>query len=186
MHIVNIVILEDGSRYMVDVSFGGDGATRPLPLDNPGRVFSNLGRQEIRLVWDRLPEQISASSKHWVYQYRNGSEKEWNSFYAFGENEWLETDFKVSNWYVSQHSDSFQRHMVLVVKFLREGESIIGKRMLVDEAVKENLGGRTIVLKMCETEEERVRVLSEMFGIVLTTEEAGAIRGYRTELCGKR
>lgn len=70
--------------------------------------------------------------------------------------------------------------MALVVKFLREGDAIVGKRMLVDAIVKENLGGRTSVLKVCESEDERVRALREMFGIVLTAEEVGG--DWRTEL----
>jgi arylamine N-acetyltransferase len=181
MHIVNIVTLADGSRYVVDVSFGGDGPTRPLPLIEK-QVCTNLGAQQVRLVWESLPEQVSSRSKSWIYQYRNGVEKPWNSYYAFNEVEWLPADFTGPNYYVSQHGDSFQRHMLLVVRFLRGDESIVGKRMLAGNVVKENKGERTAVLKICESEKDRVDALQELFGIELTTEERQAIQGYRTQI----
>lgn len=80
-------------------------------------------------------------------------------------------------------------YMVLVTKFLRRacrtsitGEEIYGKRMLVDGVVKENLGGKTKILKECKTEVERVEALQEYFGIELTDDEKEAISGYKTEL----
>ena len=48
--------------------------------------------------------------------------------------------------------------------------------MLVDGVVKENLGGKTIVIKVCEGEEERVRALEDFFGIRLTAEEREGIK----------
>lgn len=32
VHIVNLVTLPDGTKWMTDVGFGGDGATKPMPL----------------------------------------------------------------------------------------------------------------------------------------------------------
>ena len=39
---VNIVTLADGSKYVLDVGFGADGATRPLPLVE-GKVSQGIG-----------------------------------------------------------------------------------------------------------------------------------------------
>jgi len=63
-----------------------------------------------------------------------------------------------------------------------EGGRIYGKRMLVDGVVKENLGGRTKVVRQCRNEKERVGALREYFGITLTEEQIGGIRGYITEI----
>lgn len=99
------------------------------------------------------------------------------------------------NFYVSGYmgEGNFQTRNVLVVGFLRgrdEGEGgeevIIGKRMLVNGVLKENLGGKTRVVRVCENEEERVRVLREVFGIVLLDEEIAGIRGRCVELRGER
>jgi hypothetical protein len=51
--------------------------------------------------------------------------------------------------------------------------------------VKENSGGKTRVVKVCETEEERVEVLREFFGILLNEEEIGGVKGRNVELKGK-
>ena len=107
---------------------------------------------------------------------------EWNSFYAFPEMEFTEEDFKVVNWWTSTSmaETNWQTRRVLVVRFLRgvvekegreeEGEEggregIVGKVMLVNGEVKRNDGGKTKVVRVCRSEEERVEVLREEFGM---------------------
>ena len=96
------------------------------------------------------------------------------------------------NFYASQSPASFQTRMVLVIKFLLrrdengdgvkdEGE-IYAKVMMVDGTVKRNLGGKTAVVRVCESEDERVEALREYFGITLTAEEREGIRGRAVEL----
>ncbi len=100
VHIVNIVTLLGGTRWVVDVGFGGDGATKPLPLVE-GHVTRNIGTQDIRLTQDFIPGQTEQSPerKFWIYQYRNSTEQPWNSFYAFSEMvEFLPADFAIMNW----------------------------------------------------------------------------------------
>jgi len=126
---------------------------------------------------------------------------EWNSFYAFPEMEFTEEDFKVVNWWTSTSmaETNWQTRRVLVVRFLRgvvekegreeEGEEggregIVGKVMLVNGEVKRNDGGKTKVVRVCRSEEERVEVLREEFGIELTEEEREGIRGRNVELLG--
>ncbi|CAD6444976.1 1af300d4-301c-40f7-9d3c-26640c0373cd-CDS [Sclerotinia trifoliorum] len=119
-HIVNIVTLPqcNHQKYMVDIAFGGDGATKPLPLIS-GHSVHNLGTQEIRLIYESIPQQIDQSKPLWIYQYRNNAEQEWNSFYAFSEHEFLDVDFEMVNFYVSRDvsEGNFQVGNVLVVGF---------------------------------------------------------------------
>ncbi|KAF7888917.1 hypothetical protein EAF00_009217 [Botryotinia globosa] len=173
---------------MIDVAFGGDGATKPLPLIS-GHSIHNLGTQEIRLVYEPIPQQIDQSKPLWIFQYRNGPEKEWNSWYAFSEHEFLPEDFEIMNYFVSTNMSerNFQTKNVLIVAFVmgedEEGkEKIVGKRMLFNEMVKENMGGKTRLVKVCESESERVEIIREFFGITLTDEEKDAIRGRIVEL----
>ena len=190
-HIVLIVTLADNTQYVVDVSYGGDGPTQPMPLVED-QVFRNLGSQEARLNYDHIPgqTQLTPGRRLWIYQGRNSPELPWMSFYCFTHTiEWLPNDFEVSNCFTSTHSTSPMANMVLVVKFLRResrgsvtGEEIYGKRMLVDGVVKENLSGKTVVIKECKTEGERIQALREYFGIELTDEEKEAIKGHKTEL----
>lgn len=104
-------------------------------------------------------------------------------------------DFEVMNFYTSQSVavTNFQTRTVLIVRFLRgvvngckEGEEveegITGKIMLVNGEVKRNDGGKTRVVKVCQTEEERVEALKKYFDIVLTEEEKLGVRGRNVEL----
>ena len=179
------------------MAFGGDGASKPLPLIED-HITPNIGTQEIRLVRDFIPGQTrrpssSAADNLWIYQYRNGADKDWNAFYAFSDQvEFLPQDFGIMNWHTAHDPTSFQTFTVLVVKFLRRPKAgvpgdaeIFGKRMMVDGVVKENLGGRTEVVRVCRYEGERVEALREWFGIELMGEERQGIRGWRTELKGE-
>jgi arylamine N-acetyltransferase len=184
-HIVNIVTLPNGTKWMLDVGFGGDGATKPLPLVS-GHIEQNLGPQEIRLVHDNIPGQTEGAQKLWIYQYRNGEDKEWNSFYSFPEFEFLAQDFEIMNFFTStsQGEVNFQTRTVLIVRFLREGERIVGKVMLVNGEVKRNMGGKTEVVMVCGTEAERVQALKKYFAITLTEEEKLGVKGRNVELLG--
>lgn len=189
VHIVNIVTLADGSKYMIDVGFGGDGATSPLPLI-PNQPQVNLGSQEVQLAYSTIPPQTT-STKHWIYQYRNKSTQEWNSFYAFPEYEFFPQDFEVMNFFTSQSIGgmNFQTRTVLIVRFLRgeneeEREKIVGKVMLVNGEVKRNMGGKTEVVTVCTSEGGRIEALGKYFGIRLTEEEKEGVKGRNVELLG--
>lgn len=84
---------------------------------------------------------------------------------------------------------TFQRRNLLAIKFFRKesedgkGKSVIsGKLMLVGDTLKRNLGGKTEIVMICKSEEERIRVLKEELGITLTPEEVKGIRGLPTEI----
>lgn len=190
---VNIVLLEDGSIWSCDVGFGGDGPTSPLRLSSvPGQepeVIRNLGAQEVRLRRGVFPDTVREEANQvWFYEYRNRRDAEWNTYYAFGETEASQWDLECANWWVASHPESFQRKQILVVKFLRDEKnctqetSVVGKMMLADGVLKRNMGGKTEVIKVCQTEASRLEVLREVFGIFLTGEERQGIRGFETEL----
>lgn len=163
-------------------------------MDGAASALPNLGTQEVRLVYDNIPKQRLREPKMWVYQYRNSTDKEWNSFYSFSEVEFFQEDFEVQNWWTSVKT--LHRWSVLVVRFLREGEpikfpendawrkgddqevSIVGKVMLVNNLVKVNVGGKTRVLHEFSSEDGRLLALQEYFGISLTEEEAQFIKGW--------
>lgn len=200
-HINNIVHLPSGERFSIDVAFGGDGPTNPLPMDGSGSPIKNLGAQEVRLVHDLIPKQHrrSADDRLWIYQYRNGPDKEWNSFYSFAEVEFFQEDFEVMNWWGS--AKTLHRWTVLVVRFLRKGEEVlfdqrkretvdsemsemeeevevVGKVMLVNDTIKVNLGGRTTIIEIFDTESGRVKALRDYFGIYLSKSQEESIRGW--------
>ncbi|KAI5361217.1 Putative arylamine N-acetyltransferase, papain-like cysteine peptidase superfamily [Septoria linicola] len=156
VHLVNLVTLSDGTRWAVDVGFGGDGATEPIQLVR-NKPQTNLGPQQIRLFRDHIPTP----------------EQKWNSFFAFNETEATERDFHNINSYAGSHPESFPTFTCIIMKFLRRlrpghgsDQEIYGKRTLVSGIVKENLGGKT----------------KKWFGITFTDEEVEGIKGWGTEL----
>lgn len=181
VHVVNIVAFPDGTKYMVDVGFGGDGATKPIPLVD-GAIIHNLGTQEVRLIRDKISEQVNDEQLYWIYQYRNSPGMEWNSYYAFPGTEFMLADFGIINWWASQCPESFQTFTVLVVKFYREENRIVGKIMLINDTVKRNMGGKTEVVAVLRSEHERIGVLRNLFGIQLSENEQAAIEGHCTQL----
>lgn len=182
-HIVNIIKLPSGHEYHADAAFGGDGPTRPLPLIS-GQAFRNLGAQEVRLVYGNMPKQTRPEQKFWLYQYRNGSDREWNTFYSFAEFEFFQDDFEVMNRFTSW--EARERGNFWIVKFIRNGETtdlpllvgegvnedpldayVVGKIIFVNDLVKLNMGGKTRVIASFTTEEERLRGLKKWFSISL-------------------
>lgn len=171
-------------------------------------VHRNLGSQEVRITRDLYPGVVSdgEGNKVWFYEYRNRPEDEWNRYFAFGDREASSWDLECANYWVSSHPESFQRKQILVVKFLgSSGEEtgkkflesadkshsgkieipeveIRGKIMLADGVVKRNLGGKTDIVKICQTEEQRLQALREYFGITLSEDEQQGIKGFETAL----
>lgn len=92
------------------------------------------------------------------------------------------------NWFTGCSPLSPHLANVLIIKFLRRpkvnglGQEVCGKRMLVNGTVKENLGGKTEVVRLCRTEEERAEPMQKWFDIRLTKEQQRGIRGWKTEL----
>ncbi|KAE8373988.1 hypothetical protein BDV26DRAFT_300617 [Aspergillus bertholletiae] len=185
VHMANIVRLSSGIRYQLDVGFGGDGPTGPIPLIS-GEVTQNLGAQEVRLLYNSISKQSRKEQKHWIYQYRNGVDKEWNSFYCHPDLEFFQEDFEVINRFAAW--EFLKRDLVVAVKFLRHGEAgnilqnpetlveipagadevhIIGKIMLVNSEVKLNMGGKTSVIESLDSEAARMKALKRWFSICL-------------------
>ncbi|KAB8207678.1 N-acetyltransferase [Aspergillus parasiticus SU-1] len=185
VHMANIVSLPSGVRYHLDVGFGGDGPTRPIPLVS-GAAIPNLGTQEARLLYDNISKESQRQQRHWIYQCRNGVDKEWNSFYCYPDLEFFQEDFEVINRFTAW--EFLKRDLIVTVKFIRSGEEgeilqnqetlvqmpdgpdevhIRGKIMLVNNEVKLNMGGKTKVIETLDTEAARMKALRKWFSICL-------------------
>ena len=182
-HVVNVVTCPDGSRYMVDVGFGGDGPTCPMRLVS-GEQKRNIGTQEMRLTWEGVKGGFSEEQRVWVYSVRNFEGGEWRACYCFVEAEFLQQDMGVMAFFVNESPLSWFTTMTVAVRMLLDetGERIKGKIMLAGADVKENNGGRTSLAMSCRTERERVEALKTLFGLELNEEERKSIRGRVTAL----
>lgn len=108
--------------------------------------------------------------------------------------EFLPQDYAVMSYYVNNSPQSWLTTTVVAVKMLLDHEQredrkqfsneeqpedviVVGKAMLSGAELKRNMGGRTQLVKTCATEQERVDVLRDIFGLVLTEEERMGITG---------
>lgn len=102
------------------------------------------------------------------------------------------------SYYVNNSPQSWFTTTVVVVKMILDDEQreddkqssngeqteevVVGKEMLSGADLMRNMGGKTQLVKTCATEQERVDVLRDVFGLVLTEEERMGIRGSVTAL----
>ena len=90
---INIVALPDGQNCMLDVGFGSDGPTRPLPLAH-GVVSQGILPQELRLVRESIAQNTDPDQLLWIYQRRYSRQEKWVSIDCFTELEFLPRDVK--------------------------------------------------------------------------------------------
>ena len=158
---VNIVTLANGKRYMVDVGFGGNGPTQPLPLDSEHLYVKNVAPAEVRLVYDNIPENTNRSQKLWIYQHRIDAQSPWLPMYCFTELEFLPQDYETMNFQTSQSRTSWFTYKIVVVKMILEEGEIVATLMLVGGDLRRRIKGEIEDLKACKTEEDRVQALEE-------------------------
>ena len=186
-HMVNLVTLASGQKYMLDVGFGSDCATRPLPLSNSletGDVLQGIGAQQLRLIYSSIASTTSPDQKIWIFQRRYSPSDEWRTAYCFTELEFLPRDYGMMNYYTSTCRTVFFTYAIIAVKLVMEGEEIVGEMILTGSEVKRRIRGETEHLMSCKSEGERVGALERWFGLRLTAEERRGISGTVTELKG--
>jgi arylamine N-acetyltransferase len=113
--------------------------------------------------------------------------------------EFLPQDYAVMSYYINNSPQSWFTTTVVAVKMLLDDEQseddkqssngeqtkeevVVGKEMLCGAELMRNMGGKTQLVKTCATEQERVDVLRDVFGLVLTEEERMGITGSVTAL----
>lgn len=184
---VNIVTI-DGKRYMVDVGFGGNGPTHPLPLVD-GKVSVGIAPEELRLLWTSIAQHSDPSQRLWVYQHRNDAQSPWQDGYCFTDLEFFPADYEVMNFTTSHSRTSWFTYMVVCVKHILEvkddEEEPVGVVMLVGNEVKRRIGGKSEHLATCKTEDERVAALEKWLDVRLSSQERAGIIGTVTQLTGR-
>ncbi|KAL8833619.1 MAG: hypothetical protein Q9170_004167 [Blastenia crenularia] len=181
-HMVNIVTISD-NKYMVDVGFGGNGATAPVLLEE-NNIQQRLGQGEMRLVRSKIPEQTDSSQRLWIYQIRHTLSSEWEPTYCFTETEFLPQDYEMMNFWTSQSRRSIFTYSILMAKMVMEEGELVGTVTMRDAEAKKRMVSGDMETRTCRSEEERLGVFREWFGVRLTREEEKGIRGTVTELKG--
>ena len=210
-HMVNLVRVEGGRRYLVDVGFGGDGPCCPIPLERRGEggvVFGGVAPQELRLEWKSLSRHTDPEQRVWVYSHRESRYAEWVEAYCFTEVEFFAEDFAIMNMATMTLRESYFVQTVLAQRFMLEeeedlpdqegggqgtfggtsdgenGPRAVGVMILHNDLVKRRIADKVEVLTVLKSEEDRAAALKRYFKIELGEEELRGIRDLPTELRG--
>lgn len=177
----NVVTIDD-HRYLVDVGYGADGPTSPVPLES-NLVVDGLPNQTLKLEHKRLSQHKDADSRVWIYSVKRDS-GEWTEIYHFLDVEMFGPDFDVLNHWNMVRSSFAQT--VVVQRFIADENSpdrkLIGSMLLLREQLKLRTKEKEEVIQTLKTESERIAVLHKHFDIVLDQEQQNAIAGRDNEL----
>lgn len=190
-HMLNLVRLDD-KWWVVDVGMGAMGPNVPFPVRD-GFETTSVAPRIIRLQHRPIAETHTPADstvgppKLWCYDVcyeppadGSGIEKTWTPVYCFTETEFLPQDYELMSWFTSTNPSSFFTRFVTCTKMVMgddgdEATGIVGNVTLFKDAVRETIGAKRNVIMDCKTEEERVRVLAEVFGVHLTQDEKDGI-----------
>ena len=181
---VNLVTLSS-QRYLVDVGMNARGPIVPLPLISDSPVFS-VSPRKARLLHSSIPEHTTSHTLNmmWRLEVRNHEGCQWTPTYAFSEIEFLPVDFEMMNWYTMTSPRSFLSHKILVGRMILDSrtEEIIGDMTLFERTLRKRVHGKLVFEVECKSENERVKLLQEHFGIRLRDCEWKGIRGKQAEI----
>jgi arylamine N-acetyltransferase len=167
----------------VDVGFGNNCATAPLPLQD-GATATSIAPAKMRLIRDTIPEYTDKSQKLWIYQTKYTAESEWLPMICFSDVEFLPQDFEVMNFAVSQKRTSWFTKSFVCMRMLldEDGQEVIGQLIMAEKELKRRVHGQTEILQVFNSEKDRVEALAKYFDMHLRNSEAQGIRGLTSEI----
>lgn len=181
---VNLVTLSS-QRYLIDVGMNARGPIVPLPLISDTPTFS-VSPRKARLLRSPIPEHTNTNPLNamWRLEVRNDEGCPWTPTYAFSEIEFLPVDFDMMNWYTMTCPRSWFTHKILVGRMIldSQAEEIIGDMTLFERTLRKRVHGKLTFEMECKSENERVKVLQEHFGIKLRDCERKGIKGKESEI----
>ncbi|KAI9807018.1 MAG: hypothetical protein M1825_005735 [Sarcosagium campestre] len=202
-------------RYIIDVGFGANGQTHPLPLLSEAETASTEPQTQwstsYRLIWRHIPQLTDPNQRVWIYEYRRGGvvvvvdggeedkegkeeeeeesdslktrQGEWEPAYCFTELEFLPGDYGVMNFSTSSAlAGSWFTTAVVCVRFILEDDVVTGKAVVWRDRFTLTKRGVVEEAVVMRSEAQRVELLEKWFGVVLTPDERGAIRGMVSEI----
>jgi arylamine N-acetyltransferase len=180
-----------GTKYLIDVGFGSNGPTAPVPLVQNHTRVKVLPENAEMLTRQHIPDNTHKGDAQllWVYNFRFSNDSPWLPAYCFSEVEFLPADFVTMNFFVSRSPASWFTYSVVCLKFLmREGSGPGGEEMVGDltlfgnELRKREMGKASEKVCEIESEEDRVSALQRYLGVKLSQPERDGIRGMMTSL----
>jgi arylamine N-acetyltransferase len=183
---VTIATIAD-KKYLIDVGFGSNGPTAPVPLVNNHTRVKVLPDNEEKLTREPIPDNTHKGDAQllWVYSFRFSTSSAWLPAYCFSELEFLPVDFATMNFFVSRSPTSWFTYSVVCLKFVMraDDEAMVGDLTLFGNELRRRDMGRPSEL-VCEiqSEDDRVAALQKYLGVTLSQPERDGIKGMITAL----
>jgi arylamine N-acetyltransferase len=175
-----------GAKYLVDVGFGSNGPTAPVPLVHNHTRVKVFPENSEMLTREHILDNTHKGDAQllWVYSYRFSASSAWLPAYCFSEIEFLPTDFATMNFFVSRSPTSWFTYSLVCLKFLmNDREEMVGDVTLFGSDLrKREMGGSSVEVAKIESEEDRVGALERVLGVKLSQAEREGIRGMTTAL----
>jgi N-hydroxyarylamine O-acetyltransferase len=157
-----LLVEGEGSRWLADVGFGGEGLLLPVPFGN--------GEEARHYAWTyRVIEEAGAGT--WILQSRRNDA--WLDLYAFTLEPQQAVDYEIANHYMSTHPDSRFVQTLTVQLPGTQRRMILRNRDLIEDR------GNTVLERRIESDEEFGGALQEYFGLDMPKEDCIAIAGRR-------
>ncbi|KAF3401424.1 Arylamine N-acetyltransferase 2 [Talaromyces pinophilus] len=176
-HMANLVIIDD-RKYLVDVGYGADGPTCPLPLKS-GHISSP---EPFKLDHKHVPQHTDAGQMVWVYSRLKTRDNNiaWTEIYHFSEVETFAADLEVLNYW--NMARSLFAQAVVAQRFTQTEPGEMRSYVLFRDLLKYRVGETEEMIEVFQNEGQRVKALVKYFQISLTQEEILAIQGTQSAL----
>ncbi|KAH8695206.1 arylamine N-acetyltransferase 2 [Talaromyces proteolyticus] len=172
-----IIVDINGQEYLVDAAFGPHAPTVPVPMKE-GLEFTDMGSRRGRLISAPLDQHRAQHLKHWRLQFRWKEESIWMDSYAFSEIEFTSNDYHALERQAKTDRRMWFMTRVMAFRHLLDKESAapIGFIMLWENELRRKVHGHYETLDL-HSEEERISVLENLFGVFLDDDEKAEIIG---------
>lgn len=140
----------EGTTWLVDVGFGGEGLFKPLPMV--------VGPEIFQFTWSfRLGKELDL----WVLQSKpaGAPSRTWQDLYAFTLESLFDVDFEMANHFTSTHPSSRFVQTLTVQLATPKGRNILRGRELTV------ISGDDVSNRNIDHEEELLHVLADVFGL---------------------
>jgi N-hydroxyarylamine O-acetyltransferase len=119
-HSLNHMLLRidiDGSPWLADVGFGGEGPLEPIPLQNGMRVTQ-----------DGIDFSLRFEAHHWTLTMHYGGVTE--DLYRFSEIPFTPDDIEMANYFTSTHPESIFRRTLTIQRVTAEERLILRPKVI--------------------------------------------------------
>ncbi|KAK4217300.1 cysteine proteinase [Rhypophila decipiens] len=179
IHVATLVEIQ-GRRHLVDTNLGPAGSPSPVPLQHDKPEVDIWPRRR-RMIYDTLPGMSSSDGKWWRLQVQE-PDHIWMDVCCFTETEWTPVDFEIMVSGIGQLGAGWFRSLVVCYRIILEDSSPVGYLLMLHDELRRYYKGRLTVVQKLYSEEERVTLLREDFGVNLSSQERKSISGTVGEL----